>query len=122
MAGSLLKIRIKSILGRCALALFAVLLVSVPLADNAAMQSSPDADSPAFGHAQVVTQGILETTGEPLVWRLVERTARPKAEAIPARKVNGFVIAHEEPILVSEIDDTGITNIARLAADEALMV
>jgi hypothetical protein len=105
-----------------ALAFLAVLLIGAPLGVNAALQLSPGADSPATGHAQVVTQGIVRVRADQVVWRLVERTARPRWEAIPARKANGFILASEEPVLLSNFDDRGLTDIARLAPGEAMIV
>src|SRR5215216_4390351 len=122
MDDSSLSLRNKNPLPRWALALLAVLLVGAPLGVNAALQLSPGADSPATGHAQVVTQGIVEIPADQVVWRLVERTARPRWEAIPARKANGFILASEEPVLLSNFDDTGLTDVARLAPGEAMMV
>src|SRR5215211_5548166 len=100
----------------------AILLVGGPLGVKAALQFSSGADSPATGHAQVVTQGIVRVTADQVVWRLVERTARPRWEAIPARRANGFIFASEEPVLLSNFDDTGLTDVARLAPGEAMMV
>jgi hypothetical protein len=122
MDGSSPRPRSKSALPRWVLALLAVLLVGAPLGVNAALQLSPGADSPATGHAQVVTQGIVEIPADQVVWRLVERTARPRWEAIPARRANGFIFASEEPVLLSNFDDTGLTDVARLAPGEAVMV
>jgi hypothetical protein len=100
------------------------LLVGAPLGVNAALQLSPGSDSPATGHAQVVTQGIVEVPANQVVWRLVERTARPRWEAIPARRENGFIFASEEPVLLSNYSDAdaSLTDIARLAPGEAMMV
>jgi hypothetical protein len=122
MDGSSRRPRHQLPLPRWALALLAVLLVGAPLGVNATLQLSPGADSPATGHAQVVTQGIVEISADQVVWRLVERTARPRWEAIPARRANGFILASEEPVLLSNFADTGLTDIARLAPGEAKMV
>jgi hypothetical protein len=106
---------------RWALALIALLIISAPLGAKA-LQFSPGSDSPATGHAQVVTQGIIEITGNQVVWRLVERTARPRWEAIPARRTNGFIFASEEPVLLSNFDQNQVSDVARLAPGEAMMV
>jgi hypothetical protein len=107
---------------RWAYALIAVLLVGVPLGVNAARQLTPTSDSPATGHALVVTQGVAKITADRVVWRLVERTARPRWQATPARRALSFILASEEPVLLSNVTNKGLKDVARLAPGEAIMV
>lgn len=98
------------------------LLIVTPLGVAAARQLGPTAGSPATGRAQVVTQGIATLPSEEVVWRVVERTAPPRAEARPLRTVLGFVLASDEPILLTNQTDAGPEDVARLAPGEAYLV
>lgn len=98
-------------------------VLSLPLGYTAARQIANSPGSPALGHAQVVTQGIAELPNEQMVWRVVERTAQPRWEARPGRRVLGFVLASDEPILLTGVEADGATeDIARLGPGEALLV
>jgi hypothetical protein len=100
--------------------LVAVLLT--PIGAVVAGQLTTNTGSPATGHAQVITQGIAEMAGQDVVWRLVERTALPRAQATFSDQALGFVLASEEPILLTNAVGTGDENVARLAAGEAFLV
>jgi hypothetical protein len=105
------------------LALLCILL-ALPLGAATARQLAPPlSTSPATGHAQVVTQGIADVSSEPMVWRLVERTAFPRWDARAGSRVTGFVMASDEPVLLTNVDDDGnLTDVARLAAGESFLV
>jgi hypothetical protein len=107
---------------RWAYTLIAVLLVGIPLGVNAARQLTPTSNSPATGHALVVTQGVAKINADRVVWRLVERTARPRWQATPARRALSFILASEEPVLLSNVTTKGLKDVARLAPGEAIMV
>jgi hypothetical protein len=100
--------------------LIAVLLT--PIGAVVAGQFTANTGSPATGHAQVITQGIAEMAGQDVVWRLVERTAQPRTVATFSDQVLGFVLASEEPILLTNATGLGEENVARLAAGEAFLV
>lgn len=100
----------------------AVLLLLMPLGAAGAWQLGPSSGSPATGHAQVVTQGISTLPDGQVVWRLVERQAPPRGSARPARRQLGFVLASDEPILLSNQTSEGLEDVARLAPGEALLV
>jgi Bacterial TSP3 repeat len=104
------------------LSIVCLLLVATPLGVNAARQLVPGGGSPATGHAQVVTQGIAKINADRVVWRLVERTARPRAQAMPARKGISFIFASEEPVLLSNVANNKLDDVARLATGEAMWV
>jgi Bacterial TSP3 repeat len=105
-----------------ALSIIAFMLIVTPLGANAARQLAPSGGSPATGHAQVVTQGIAKINADQVVWRLVERTARPRWLAIPARKTLSFIFASEEPVLLSNVAGEKLNDVARLATGEAMWV
>jgi hypothetical protein len=69
-----------------------------------------------------VTQGIAELPEGEVLWRLVERTARPRDEARPGRRVLGFVMATDEPVLLTNVNEDGNKDVARLAPGEAFLV
>jgi hypothetical protein len=52
----------------------------------------------------------------------VERTARPRWLAIPSRRTFGFILASEEPVLLSNVTANGLKNVGSLATGEAMMV
>lgn len=98
-------------------------LVVAPLGVATARQLAPISSSPATGHAQVVTQGIAELPAEPLIWRVVERTAQPRWEAKAGKRVLGFVLASDEPVLLTNVTADGSTvDVARLGDGEAYLV
>jgi hypothetical protein len=78
--------------------------------------------SPAVGRAQVVTQGISELPGTEYVMRVVRRTAPALGDAKVGRRVLGFALATDEPILITDVDGDGtFKDRARLAPGEAYM-
>ena len=78
--------------------------------------------SPAVGRAQVVTQGISELPGSQYVMRVVQRTAPALGDAKVGRRVLGFALATDEPILITDVDPDGkFKDRARLAPGEAYM-
>lgn len=102
------------------IATFAIVL---PLGAVAATQLAPPPSSPATGHAQVITQGVVKLGNEPMVWRVVQRIAKPRWQAEPAERVLGFVMASDEPILLSNVSSSGRTrDVARLGVGEAFLV
>jgi len=102
--------------------LVAMVLLLLPLGAAGAWQLGPTSGSPATGSAQVVTQGIARLPGEQVVWRLVERQAPPRGVAKPVRRNLGFVLASDEPILLTNQTSSGAEDVARLAPGEALLV
>jgi hypothetical protein len=98
------------------------LLILTPLGVAGARQLSPSGGSPATGSAQVVTQGIARITASRVAWRLVERTAVPRAQAKATRRALGFILASDEPILLTNAVPGGTEDVARLAPGEAFLV
>ncbi|MCC6793227.1 MAG: hypothetical protein IT336_16200, partial [Thermomicrobiales bacterium] len=100
-----------------------VLVLATPFGIATARQLAPISTSPATGHAQVITQGIAALPSEPLIWRVVERTAQPRWEAKSGARVLGFVLASDEPVLLTNIDaDGNEVDVARLGNGEAFLV
>lgn len=88
-----------------------------------ARQLAPIASSPATGHAQVVTQGIAALPSEPMIWRVVERTAQPRWEAKAGERVLGFILASDEPAPLTNVDADGHEiDVTRLGNGEAFLV
>jgi len=78
--------------------------------------------SPAVGRAQVVTQGISALPGTEYVMRVVRRTAPALGDAKVGRRVLGFALATDEPILTTDVEGDGtFKDRARLAPGEAYM-
>lgn len=78
--------------------------------------------SPAVGRAQVVTQGISALPGTEYVMRVVRRTAPALGDAKVGRRVLGFALATDEPILITDVEGDGtFKDRARLAPGEAYM-
>ncbi len=102
--------------------LVVVLFLLLPLGAARAWQLGPPGGSPATGSAQVVTQGVAKLSGEQVVWRLVERQAPPRGVARAARRNLGFVLASDEPILLTNQTSAGLEDVARLAPGEAYLV
>jgi hypothetical protein len=102
--------------------LLLVLTLMAPLGVVAARQLGPNAGSPATGHAQVITQGIADLAGQQVVWRLVERVADPRDTANYGQRDLGFVLASEEPILLTNATSNGAVDVARVAPGEAFLV
>jgi hypothetical protein len=106
----------------------AALLVVLPLGAAAARQLAQPGGSPATGSAQVVTQGVATLSGNQVAWRVVERTAPPRGQAKPAKRALGFVLASDEPILLTDLVSIGTQgtqqpqDVARLAPGEAFLV
>ena len=98
------------------------LLVLTPFGVVGARQLAPSGGSPATGSAQVVTQGIAELPDDQVAWRLVERTAPPRGVAKPTKRQLGFILASDEPILLTDTTPDGTEDIARLAPGEAYLV
>jgi hypothetical protein len=108
-------------LGRWGIAL--LVLAAAPTGLIAAQQALDPNTSPAQGGAQVIAQGLSELPGGSLVWRVVERQALPRGEAQPGERVTSYVIAREESILLTNVDDKGqMTDVAYLAPGEAFLV
>lgn len=99
-----------------------LLLVGTPAGMITAQQLADRNLSPAVGSAQVVAQGLLDFPDGPLIWRFVERQALPRGEAQPGTRVSGWVFAREESILIINVDDDTLTDVARLAPGEAYFV
>jgi hypothetical protein len=99
-----------------------IVLVLTPIGMVTAQQTLLRQESPATGHAQVVTQGIDDLPDGQVVWRVVERTASPRTEAKSGRRVLGFVLATEEPVLLTNVTDDGLKDVARLAPGESFLV
>src|SRR5687768_12543937 len=116
------RIRNRSLGPRRWLFLLLALVLLTPLGAVVAGQLTPNTGSPATGHAQVITQGIAELAGQQVVWRLVERTAEPRDQARFGDRVLGFVLASEEPILLTNATVAGEIDVARLAPGEAFLV
>ncbi len=103
--------------------LLLIILIATPISLVTAQQGLFDRQSPATGHAQVVTQGISELPEGEVVWRLVERSARPREFAKPGNRVLGFILATEDPVLLSNVNDAGeLEDVARLAPGESYLV
>src|SRR5688572_29939283 len=92
-----------------------IVLIATPIGLVAAQQALRDHESPATGHAQVVTQGIADLPEGEVVWRVVERTAEPRDTADPEPQVLGFVLANDEPVLLTNVTDDGNEDVALLA-------
>ena len=90
-------------------------LASLPAAARPLAQDR----SPAAGHAQVIAQGVAAMPAVPVAWRVVTAPARPAAEAPVAERSLGFVLADEDPVVVTA---EGTGEQVRLAAGEALFV
>ena len=82
--------------------------------------------SPATGSARVIAQGIAPLIGEEVVWRAVRYVAQPRTSAVAADSPLSFLIASDEPLLLSNDDPATVEDDlipeARLAPGEALMV
>ncbi len=82
--------------------------------------------SPATGSARVIAQGIAPLVGEQVVWRAVRYQAQPRSSALVAASPLSFLIASDQPLLLSNDDpDTAEEDLvpeARLAPGEAMMV
>lgn len=115
------KLPMRHRLGRWGIAL--LVLAATPTGLIAAQQVLDEDVSPAQGGAQVVAQGLSELPDGALVWRIVERQALPRGEAQPGDRVTSYVIAREESILLTNVDDNGVmTDVAYLAPGEAYLV
>ena len=81
-----------------------------------------DDPSPALGRAQVITQGISVLPAGEAVWPVVRRTAPALGDAKVGRRVTSFVLATDEPILITEaLDDGTFEDVARLAPGESYL-
>jgi hypothetical protein len=107
-------------IGRWGIALF--VLAAAPAGLIAAQQTIQDNVSPAQGAAQVVAQGLSELPEGDLVWRIVERQALPRGEAQPGERVTSYVIARDETILLTNVVDGNMVDVAYLAPGEAFLV
>jgi hypothetical protein len=97
-----------------------LLLAVTPL--GAASASSPFIRSPALGGAQVVAQATLELPASSVVWRLVDRVAQPRGVAQPGKRVLGFVVPVEGPVLLTDVTASGLEDVARVAPGEFYLV
>jgi hypothetical protein len=100
-----------------------LLLVLAPFG-FAAGRSLIDLDdpSPAVGRAQVITQGIAELPDDEYVMRIVRRIAPPLGDAKIGRRVLGFALATDEPILITEEEgENQFKDVARIAPGEAYL-
>ncbi len=98
-------------------------LLAIPVTLATARQFAPPPSSPATGHAQVITQGIADLPDEPMIWRVVERTAGPRWEAKVGKRVLGFVLASDEPVLLTNVDEGAEpVDVALLASGEGFLV
>ena len=74
----------------------------------------------------MIAQGIAPLVGDEVVWRAVRYQAQSRSSAVVAESPLSFVIASDEPLLLSNDDpDTAEEDLvpeARLAPGEALMV
>jgi hypothetical protein len=100
-----------------ALALLLVSPISVAGAANAFVPS------PALGHGQVVAQGTVVLPGPRIVWRLVERVAQPRGTAVVGKRVLGFVVPSEGPVLLTNVTVSGQdTDVTASEQDEVALV
>ena len=102
--------------------LAALVLLGTPAGVYATRQALNDNQSPAEGTAQVVAQGLAKLPQGRLVWRVVERVAKPRGEAEPGTGVTGYVLAQEESILLTNVVNGQLVDAARLAPGEAFAV
>lgn len=114
------KLPMRHRIGRWSFALF--VLAAAPAGLIAAQQTIQDNVSPAQGAAQVVAQGLSELPEGDLVWRIVERQALPRGEAQPGERVTSYVIARDETILLTNVIDGKLIDVAYLAPGEAFLV
>lgn len=114
------KLPMRHRLGRWSIALF--VLAAAPAGLIAAQQVIVQDVSPAQGAAQVVAQGLSELPEGELVWRIVERQALPRGEAQPGERVTSYVIARDESILLTDVNNGELTDVAYLAPGEAYLV
>src|SRR4051812_44437909 len=84
-----------------------LVIIGLPMGLTTARQVVNDQVSPATGHAQVTTQGISDLPTGDVVWRVVERTAKPRDEAQPGKRVLSFILATEEPVLLTNLTVSG---------------
>jgi hypothetical protein len=115
--------QLSSRLGRRAQIAAVCVLIALPAGLVTARQLTPAATSPATGHAQVITQGITRLPSGKLVWRVVERTAQPRWQAKANNRPLGFILASDEPVLLSNVTSSGnVHDVARLGTGEAYLV
>ncbi len=99
-----------------------MILLGTPAGVYATRQALNDNQSPAEGSAQVVAQGLATLPRGKLVWRVVERVAKPRGEAEAGTRVNGYVLAQDESILLINVVNGELVDTARLAPGEAFAV
>jgi hypothetical protein len=104
------------------LLLLIALVLLTPLGLVSAQQINRSGRSPAVGSAQVVTQGIARLPDEEVVWRIVKRQAVPRAQAKLVRRDLGFILASDEPILLTNATDGEPQDIAHLNPGESFLV
>ncbi len=117
----------KRITRHTAAALFAgLVLIGSGAAGVAVRIYSMTDPSPATGSARVIAQGIAPLIGEQVVWRAVRYQAQPRSTALAAVSPLSFLIASDEPLLLSNDDPATVEEDliaeARLAPGEAMMV
>jgi hypothetical protein len=98
------------------------LVILTPLGLVSAQQINRSKITPALGTSQVVTQGIAQMPGEDVVWRIVKRQAVPRAQAKLVKRDLGFVLASDEPILLTNATDGEPEDVASLAPGESYMI
>src|SRR4051812_16192763 len=96
-----------------------VMLALAKPAGLALAQGNPDAPSPASVTSAVIALGVAEMPATTVAWRIVIDTAEPWGQAQFEQRALGFVLAREDPILLTA-QDSGVR--ARLAAREAQFV
>jgi hypothetical protein len=101
---------------------FALALLAIAPAGLIVAQTVQQDTSPAQGGAQVVAQGLSELGQGSMVWRVVERQALPRGEAQAGERVASYVIAREESILLTNVVDGELVDVAALAPGEAYLV
>src|SRR5262249_11250719 len=97
----------------------ALLLISPISVTGAADAFVP---SPAPGHAQVVAQGTVVLPGPQAVWRLVDRVAQPRGTAVVGKRVLGFVVPVEAPVLLTNVTGSGDDEAALVHPGEFYLV
>lgn len=84
----------------------------------AAQPELPPDFSPAADPARVIAQGVVELTGEEVVWRTIRERVEPAENAPFIERPTGFVVAADGPLLL--VDQSGER--VRLAPGEASYV
>src|SRR5262249_34457192 len=67
-------------------------------------------------------QATLHLPAPTVVWRLVDRIAQPRGVAQPGKRVLGFVVPVEAPVLLTDVTAAGLEDVARVAPGEVYLV